>query len=137
MDEQINALTSVITPEVAITFALIALANIAIVTAFKHAIARLRTGGVKLLDNPWVGALMELGQPVLGLLLGLTPGVFIDYSPSVRMLLGVVAGFLSPVVYRLIAKRLLPDALTMHGESAVRQEARLDVLAEVADPGEG
>lgn len=89
-------------------FILISLGFIAIITAFKKGLQA--AGTVRVLNGAWIGFFLEAGQPFLGGFLGILPGVFPEtYSLSVRGLLGVVAGFLSPLVYKYILKRIAPE----------------------------
>lgn len=86
---------------------LIALTFLAILTSLKRGLKA--AGQLKCMDARGVAFLMEVGQPVLGGMLGLVPGVFpVDIPVGVALLLGVVAGFLSPQLYKHGLKVALP-----------------------------
>jgi hypothetical protein len=114
-------LTDLVSASFAISFASIALANLALVTAMKQAAVRLHKGGVRVLESPWVQAALELVQPLVGGLLGwYAPDAFPDFSRPMSAVLGVVAGFCSPLIYRRVVKQIAPDSVALPSDGKTR-----------------
>lgn len=92
-------LLSLVRQDLILPMVIIAVAFVAIITATKRALKAV--GKLSCLDAKGMEAFMELGQPVLGGVLGLIPGVFpADVPVGMALLLGIVSGFLSPQIYR-------------------------------------
>lgn len=109
-------------PMVIATLIGIALANIALVTSGKHALMILEEGGVKLMDNPWFKAALEFGQPVLGGSMACIPGL-LPFEGALNVVLGICAGFLSPLIYRQVLAKWFPEAV-VSGDSKKREKHR-------------
>lgn len=124
IDLLIDVLLQLVSAKTAAAFIVVAMANLALVTAIKQAVVHLHKGGAEVLGNHWVQAALELMQPVLGGILGgYVPEVFPDHGPAMSVLLGVAAGFCAPWIYRRVVKRLIPEALSMPSEERQRRGA--------------
>ena len=97
-----------LTAENIFAFVVIALANLALMTSFKRTMRRLGESGIKVINHPTVKVFMEMGQPVLGGAMAAIPGVFGDFSLPLRIMIGVIAGFSSPAIYKYILKKYAP-----------------------------
>ena len=84
--------------------ALLAFSIVAVLTTAKQ-IAR-AAGGPKALDGRVAQVLLRIAPLMMGAAGGVVDGFFDGYSPGPRALLGLVAGFMSPTVYKLVADRL-------------------------------
>ena len=100
----------------------IALANIALVTSGKHALMILKDGGVKVMDSPWFKAALEFVQPVLGAGMACIPGL-LPFESGLNVVLGICAGFLSPLIYRQVLAKWFPEAVVA-GDSQKRERHR-------------
>lgn len=113
-------------PMVIATLIGIALANIALITSGKHALMILKDGGVKIMDNPWFKAGMEFVQPVLGAAMACIPGL-LPFEGALNVVLGICAGFLSPLIYRRVLVKWFPEAV-VSGDSDKREKHRTPAL---------
>lgn len=114
----------ILNPMVIVTLCGIAIACIALTTATKHALMTLKEGGVKLLDNHWFQAVLQLAQPTMGGVMALAPGL-LPFDRPLNVILGICAGFLSPMIYSTLLKRLFPGAVVA-SDSAKRTAIRMN-----------
>jgi hypothetical protein len=93
-------------------FVLIALANNAVLTTVKQAIAiMMKEGGAKL-NGGKVKAMLTLANPALGVICAVLPGVFpAELSTGVKALVGIVAGLFSIPIYKYVLKRYFPSLM--------------------------
>lgn len=126
------ALTDFMKTEVLLPFILISLAFLAVISAVKRGIDA--AGQTWLMDHPAWKFGLEVGQPLLGGLMGAAPGVFPeDLALSVRIFLGVIAGFLSPQIYKYVLKKYLPG-IAMSSDHDKRIHARHPAPAPTPGP---
>jgi len=116
--------SDILTPMVLVTLCGIAIACIALTTAAKQALLILKEGGVKVLDNAWFQAVLQLAQPAMGGALALAPGL-LPFDRPLNVILGVCAGFLSPLIYGTVLKRFFPGVVVA-GDSAKRAAIRMN-----------
>ncbi len=84
--------------------ALLALAIVAVVATAKQVVRA--TAGPQALDSKVAQVLLRIAPVMLGAMGGMVDGFFDGYAPGPRAMLGVVAGFASPTIYKLVADRL-------------------------------
>ncbi len=109
MDE----LSSILGPKAILPVLVIAFANVAVVTSIKQALNKSGDVGTRILNHPLWRFGIELLQPILGGLSAAVPGVFNDdlLSKPMQVMIGVVAGFMSPMLYRRVLKQVMPDVV--------------------------
>lgn len=116
MDESLTA--ELLRMDLAVPFVIISLGFLVLVTALKRVLKIFEK--TSWLDVTGAALVLEVSQPVLGGLLGASPGVFPeDLSLTLRICLGLVAGFASPMIYKHVLKKIAPD-LAMGSEHEER-----------------
>lgn len=94
--------------------ALLACAIVAVVTTAKRVAVALL--GPTVLCGKVAQVLLRIAPLMLGAMGGMADGFFDGYPAGPRALLGLVAGFASPTIYRLVASRL-PHVMGSKGAS--------------------
>lgn len=95
---------------VAADMVVVALAVIAIITVAKQAGSVLDQSGTHCLDRVPVQIMLHVAPLVLGVALAACGGVFSEYALDVRLMLGLISGFLAPGIYSSL-KRLAPGVM--------------------------
>ena len=111
--EIVNALPQGLTDvlyALALDLGIVACAVIAIVTTLKQAIMRSRWVAALDKERGLLPIAFEFGPLVLGAALACVPGLLEEYPVGVRLVFGLIAGFSSPGVYRMLGKRF-PDLM--------------------------
>ena len=83
---------------------LLACAIVAVLTTAKRVAVALL--GTHVLEHRVAQVLLRIAPMMLGAMGGMVDGFFDGYPAGPRALLGLVAGFASPTIYRLVASRL-------------------------------
>lgn len=105
MDPSISDLLGM---DTVLTISIIAMSNVAVITSVKQALKALGPKGVNIMNNGVYKACQEIAQPLLGGVVTLVPGILDTIPTAERVMVGIVAGFLSPMIYRTVLKRILP-----------------------------
>lgn len=124
MDPSISDLVGM---DTIITVSVIAMSNVAVITSIKQALKALGPRGIMVMNNGVYKACQEIAQPLLGGVVTLIPGVLDSIPVAERVMVGVVAGFLSPVIYRTVLKKILPGVFLPQGHPSRAGDVNEDV----------
>lgn len=96
--------------DIAVDMVVIALVVISILTVAKQVGSVLDSSGSRCLDRVPVQIVLHLAPLALGLALAAGGGAFADYPLDLRLMLGLISGFLAPGIYSSL-KRIMPGVM--------------------------